>query len=424
MVFGFGKKKSSEQPVEQSPEIIQFSEISKFLHGIESPQRSEAINRAKTIREEIISNMKDIHEIILHLERDDLKLDDVDKNLRTIATRGKNSVVSTIKRETSSSLSNVVKYEDIILVNSQTNQVLKRLGDTLGLNSRIIHIFARKYADNLKAEISKMANNRNLLQTTINKYEDFEESVKKVEETANNVTDLRTKILQNSQRISELDIEINSVKTLITKLDKDILDLKSKKEYDQFLEIKNKINLLSSESKEIKNKIDMQFSKIARPLSKYSYISSFEKPVRKIMEEMIREPHDIINAQNKNSIIEVLQAVEKSVRSGSVSVKDVEKSMEQIEETISRLDEFLALKETHSDKISKLEQDLVIFDLKLLEMNEVRLQKEKVNLVNLEANRSKLHTETNENNNLLTKLKSKLEVDIGSLSKTPITLKI
>src|SRR5215467_11318583 len=122
MVFGFGKKKSSEQPVEQSPEIIQLSEISKFLHEIESPQRSEAINKAKTIREEIISNMKDIHEIILHLERDDLKLDDVDKNLRTIAMRGKDSVVSTIKRETSSSLSNIVKYEDIILVNTQTNQ--------------------------------------------------------------------------------------------------------------------------------------------------------------------------------------------------------------------------------------------------------------------------------------------------------------
>ncbi|HYL65488.1 MAG TPA: hypothetical protein VET47_00020, partial [Candidatus Limnocylindrales bacterium] len=384
MVFGFGKKKVSEQPITQSNvKIVAFPDIPKFLQELESPKRTELVDQAKTIRVKVLSNMKDIHEIILQLEEDDLKLSDVDKNLRTVASRGKDSVVSTIKRETSSSLINITKYEDALSLNTQINQILKRMGDTLGLNSRIIHIFARKYADNLKEEITKMAANRNSLQTVINSYEDFKTSYRTQEETKNKIIDLKKEIAQNNLRIAEIDSEMNSTQNTITRLDKEIFDLKSMKEYQIFLEIKNKINLLSSEKYEIKNKIDMQFSKISRPLSKYSYISSFEKPVKRVMEELIREPYEAISLQNKDTIIEVLRAVEKSVLSGSISVKDTEKSLEQIEETISLLDEFLAMKETYSNRVIKLEGELTIFDTKLLKSKENDLEKEKNNLINL-----------------------------------------
>lgn len=425
MVFGFGKKKVSEQPITQSNvKIVAFPDIPKFLQELESPKRTELVDQAKTIRVKVLSNMKDIHEIILQLEEDDLKLSDVDKNLRTVASRGKDSVVSTIKRETSSSLINITKYEDALSLNTQINQILKRMGDTLGLNSRIIHIFARKYADNLKEEITKMAANRNSLQTVINSYEDFKTSYRTQEETKNKIIDLKKEIAQNNLRIAEIDSEMNSTQNTITRLDKEIFDLKSMKEYQIFLEIKNKINLLSSEKYEIKNKIDMQFSKISRPLSKYSYISSFEKPVKRVMEELIREPYDAISSQNKDTIIEVLRAVEKSVLSGSISVKDTEKSLEQIEETISLLDEFLAMKETYSNRVIKLEGELTIFDTKLLKSKENDLEKEKNNLINLETIKGKLGDKINHDDNLVLKLVSEMESGLSSLSKVKVTLKL
>jgi len=425
MVFGFGKKKTSEQPIAQPKEkTILLSDISKFLEEIESPQRLETMSKAKSIRENVMSNIKGIHDIILQLEQDDLKLDEVDKNLRMVATRGKNSVVSTIKKETSSSLTNVTKYEDVVLLAIEINQILKRAGDVLGVNSRIIHIFAKKYADNLKEEIAKMASNRNLLSTTIHAYDYLKEKSRKIEEDVKKISNLKISLSQENQRISEIDAEVDMTKNHITELEGEINGLKSMEEYKKFLEIKSRIDSLSTEKKEIKNKIDLQFSKISRPLGKYSYISSLERPVKKIMEELIREPFDVISQQTKNTIIEILQAVAKSVLSGSISVKDTQRAIEQIEETISRLDEFLQLKESYSDKVSNLQSELIIFDIRSLESKEHELQKVKMDIVNLESIKKKIQNEIIEHEIQLKKLVSEMESSLSSISKIKLSLKL
>src|SRR5207245_10427439 len=80
---------------------------------------------------------------------------------------------------------------------------------------------------------------------------------------------------------------------------------------------RSKIQSLSGEKLDIKNRIADQLSKISRPLGKYSYVSSFDKPIKKLMEELLREPYDVITLQNKGSIIEILHAVTKSVLAGN-----------------------------------------------------------------------------------------------------------
>ncbi len=169
MVFGFGKKKTQEQPTVpvQSEKTVTLDDIPAILQEIESPRVAEVINIAKTTKDEIEVHKKKIHELILHLESDDLKLDDVDRNLSVIVKRGKNAIVSTIKKETSSSLTNATKYDQAVTLNAEISQMLKKIGDVLGQNSRIIHIFAKKYADNLKDEIAKVAKSRNQLQSSI-----------------------------------------------------------------------------------------------------------------------------------------------------------------------------------------------------------------------------------------------------------------
>jgi len=216
-----------------------------------------------------------------------------------------------------------------------------------------------------------------------------------------------------------LDVLRNS----ITSLEKQILDLKSIKEYTKYLEIKNKIDSLSSEKKEIKNIIDMQFSKISRPLGKYSYISSFEKPVKKMMDELISDSYQVISPQNKATIIQILEAVAKSVSSGSISVKDTDKSLEQINETVSRLDEFITLKESYSNKVSNLEKDLVIFDIKLLESKEQGLQKAKIDFTNMESTKKKLEDDINDDNSQLEKHVSHMESDLDRVTNSKIILK-
>lgn len=426
MVFGFGKKKTQETHTTsaQKERTVSIEEIPRVLQEVESPHIVEAVNTAKSVREEAEANKKKIHALILQLESDDLKLDDIDKNLMIIVKRGKNSIVSVIKKETSSNLTSVTKYDQVISLNIEISQILKRIGDVLGLNSRLIHIFAKKYADNLKEEIAKMAGNRNQLQTAINFVENLKVNCRKIIEMSEKISEERNEILQKTDRVSEINLEIETLKNNIASLEKQILDFKSMKEYTKYLEVKNKIESLSSEKREIKNIIDMQFSKISRPLGKYSYISSFEKPVKKMMDELVSDPYEVISSQNKGTIIQILEAVAKSVSSGSISVKDTDKSLEQINETVSRLDEFIVLKESYSSKVSTLEKDLVIFDIKLLESKEHDLQKAKMDFTNMETVKKKLEDEINEGNKLTSKHVSEIESDLARVTNSKIILKI
>jgi hypothetical protein len=422
MVFGFGKKKA-DQPIvpTQVEKTIQIEKIPDILHEIESPQIEEAIKTAKLAKNEIEVYMKKTHELILHLESDSLKLDEVDKNLAVIVKRGKNSIVTTIKKETSVILTDPTKYDQVISLNMEIAQMLKKIGDVLGINSRIIHIFAKKYADNLKEEIAKMAKNRNQLQISINSVEAFKTNEKTISDTIQKISEYKNIIRQKSDRISQIEKEIQSLKQNIMDLQKQIQDLRSCEEYKKFTELKRKIES-TSEKSDIKSIIDLQFSKISRPLGRYSYISSFEKPVRMMMDEMLTNPYDVISTQNKNSIIQILEAVEKSVISGSISVKDSEKSLEQIQETITKLDEFILLKESYTKKASNLEKELTIFDIKLLESKEQSLKKTETDITNIESIRKKLEEEVNDNQQSLSKNVEDLESRISKLTNYKVSI--
>lgn len=425
MVFGFGKKKTQEQPTVpvQSEKTISLEDIPSMLHDIETPQISETISIAKTTKEEVEAHRKKIRDLILHLESDDLKLDDVDRNLGVIVKRGKDAIVSTIKKETSTNLTSASKYDQAVALNLEISQMLKKIGDVLGLNSRIIHIFAKKYADNLKDEIAKVAKSRNQLQSSINIVENLRESSKKIIELSQEISEYRNTITQKNERISQIESEIQTLKDTITALERQIHDLKSSSGHAKFLEIKHRVDSMSSEKSEVKNIIDLQFSKISRPLGRYSYISSFEKPVRKMMDELVANPYDVISPQNKTGIIQILEAVEKSVVSGSISVKDTDKSLEQIQETISRLDEFISLKEKYSSKVAALEKDLAVFDIKLLESKEHELEKTRSDLANIESTKKKLEADVKDSNHSLSKSISSLESGLARLANTKILLK-
>ena len=415
MVFGFGKKKtvkSSATHLGQRKEI-QVDEASTILKEIESPLISKIVEEAKKIKNEIKINQEKIKSTILQLESDDLNLDDVDKNLRTVVSRGKDSVVSTIKKETTTDVIEIRRYEDAVTLNGDVSQMLRRM-----------HVFARKYADKLKDDIARLAQNRNSLQILVNDYEDFKSKSENILNVGMKIKKLKDETDQRTKRRTEALAEINETQKIMENLEREMASLKSKNEYKEFLEIKKKIDLLENEKTEIKNKINYQFSKISRPLSKYSYVSSFDKPMKKLMEKLLLEPYNVISIQNKAPITEILQAVTKSVLAGNISVKDSQKAVEQIEETINRLDEFLALKDAHSNKIAKLEQDLAIFDSQLLVEKEKELAKARANLSDLESSIKKLESEISENGTLTEKHKHELESALGGLHGTKIVVKL
>jgi hypothetical protein len=425
MVFGFGKKKTVENPASsiQHQREVSLQEIPSIIQELESPRISNILQEARRLKTEIERNQNKIQDIILDLDSDDLKLDDVDKNLKTAGKRGKDAVVSTIKKETSVKLTNIERYEDVVAVNNEVIQTLKRMGDTLGLHTRVMHVFARKYADKLKDEIAKLAQNRNDLQILINKQESFKSDSAYILDLIKKIDNFKINEKQKNHRLIEIRNEKSEALHIVTRLELEISELRAKPEHREFLEVQKKIDALSHEKHEMKGKVDAQFTKISRPLSKYSYVSSFDKPMKKLMEQLIYDPYEVISIHNKEPVIEILQATAKSVLAGNVSVKDSDKSIELIEETIDKLDEFLKLKTAFAKKLSDLEAGLSVFDVKTLEAKEKEIEKARSNITDLEASSKKIEEEIKENETGHNTIKLEIEEKMTRLNNGKIIIK-
>ena len=100
MVFGWGKKKSEKQEPEMTPQKKQIllSDVPNVVDEIRSIRTKTIIVESKTFRNKIKSSCETILHIAIDLERDTLKVDDIDIHLKRLVERGKKDVISVIKR--------------------------------------------------------------------------------------------------------------------------------------------------------------------------------------------------------------------------------------------------------------------------------------------------------------------------------------
>lgn len=426
MVFGWGKKKTTNETIESRvlENQVALSEINDIIKENEVERLNKITENAKSIKGEVEIKRKNIIQIISQLESDTLKVDDVDKHLKMLIERGKEAVISGLRKETAVNLSNTEKYQDIVNLNIEIGQMLKRIGDILGVNTKVMHIFARKYAGKLKEHLAEVATKKSELQELVDVHTKFESTKASISVAYEKIKESQKDIEEKNKELSKIREEIKSCDKMMQNIELEIQNSKSKKEYQEFLKIRKEIDILSLEEDKIKHEIDLQFSKISRPLGKYSYISSLEKPLKKIMKELVVNPSHVLTQENKNSIIEVLHAVVKAVVAGSVSVKDTTKAVQQIEETINRLDEFLKMRSDLSEKRVSFENKLSIFNIKELEEREMELIKTRNKKTHAESIIKNLENEINDATKRIPQLAQDVEIKLKEISGTRITLKI
>jgi len=375
MVFGWGKKKSQKQEPDIAPQKKQIllSDILNVANEIRSIRTKTIIAETKTFRNKIISSCETILHIAIDLEHDTLKIDDIDIHLKRLVERGKKEVISAIKRESTVQLQEINSYEDVKIFNATANRMLKKIGDALGRQSRVIHIFAKKYASKLKDDLKVMTDGNDEITTIITNHSELETKIKQIFETMNKIeqskkliTDLGEQQKLNKKTMDDLVITIE-------RDEKGIVDVKNSSEYAEFLEINEKLNSLSSEKNKIKNEIELQFTKISRPLNKYVYVSSLDKPQKKLLANLIENPYDVLIDSNRQDIVQILKSTRMGIQSGSVSVKDVEKSLLQIDEIHSLLPAFIEKISDFNISKSDIENKLLAFNNEQLRQKESAL---------------------------------------------------
>ena len=101
MVFGWGKKKPQQNEVNLPPQEkqITLSKVPDIIKEIRSVRIRTIIAEVNAFRNKIIPNRETILKIATELEHDTLNVDDMDPHLKRLVLRGKNEVISIVKRE-------------------------------------------------------------------------------------------------------------------------------------------------------------------------------------------------------------------------------------------------------------------------------------------------------------------------------------
>ena len=160
------------------------------------------------------------------------------------------------------------------------------------------------------------------------------------------------------QKIAEASDVTESLNEKISLLENSIEKIHSSDPYKKYLDLKNTLDAFGNQKSKIKNDINTQFTKISRPLSRYEYASSLDKDQKNILTKLVAEPFDVLIPKNQDSIITILENVRKGISTGSISVKDVDKTSMQITEIEESLAGFVTLVSEYHVRYEQMQNEL------------------------------------------------------------------
>ncbi len=426
MVFGWGKKKAEKQEPGIAPQKkqIELDDIHDVINEILTIRAKTITAETRTFRNKIKSSSETIFQIATDLERDTLKVDDMDIHLRRLVERGKKEVISIIKRESVVELPEINSFEDVENFNAVAGRMLKKIGDALGRHSVPINVFAKKYAGKLRDDLKTMTDRNDEITTLISNHADLETKTEQITDTMNKITQSKKLIINLGEEKEINKKNIINLENQIADTKKEIESIKNSDNYNEFLNITKKLDSMHDEKNKIKNEIEEQFTKISRPLNKYVYVSSLDKPQKKLLENLIENPYDVLIETNRNDIVQILESTKKGIRSGSVSVKDSSKSLLQIDDTLSLLSEFIAKISTFHKSKNDIESKLSVFDNEQLRQKESILSKHENNKSILESKIKSTEKELVNTTELIPKWIKSLESTLNEISAVQYIIRV
>ena len=410
MVFGWGKKKSVEAPVERTSvnRNISLQDVPRIISDLSKLRESQTLSEIKTLRNNTAPLIDDLMKIGIVLEKDNLKVDDIDKHLAIIVVRGKQQVIDVIKKDVKS-LIQISTIDDAKKLDYFLNQVLKKVGDVLGRQTRVIHIFAKKYANQLTDNLKIMNNNSANISKLLKHFASTQSTFDEINQMLEEIKSLNQNHVDKTQRNIELLNNFKSFEEKNTSLQNSIDEIHSSENFKKYVALENKLNQFTLQKSKIKNEIDTQFTKISRPLGRYSYSSSLDKDQKNILSILVNDPFTALIPTNFDSIIVILENIRKGISSGSISVKDTDKTLSQLTETEESLDGFIKKVSGYSDTFNSMKNDLNTLKPKNLTSLENNFSKNNNSQNDLKLKSKTLLSEIDEINSKIPQIISEIE---------------
>ena len=424
MVFGWGNKKPVEPTrVEHTSanQNISLSDVPQIISDLSKLRESQTLSEIKNLRNNTAPLIDDLMKLGIVLEKDDLKVDNIDKHLAIIVVRGKQQVIDILKKDVKN-LMQVSTMDDAKKLDYFLNQLLKKVGDVLGRQTRVIHIFAKKYANQLTSNLKIMNANSANISKLLKHFASTQSTFDEITQMLNKIKSLNQELDDKTKRNVEILDNLKSFKEKKISLQNSIDEIHSSENFKKYVNLENKLNEFTNQKSKIKSEIDTQFTKISRPLGRYAYGSALDKDQTRILSTLVDDPFGALISANSDTIILILENIKKGISSGAISVKDTEKTLSQLTETEECLDSFIQKVHDYSTVFDSMKNDLNNLKPQNLTSfeNEFFKNNDSENDANLKS--KTILSEINEINSGIHQLTSKIEDKLQSFSNTKYSI--
>jgi len=149
-----------------------------------------------------------------------------------------------------------------------------------------------------------------------------------------------------------------------------------------------------------------------------------DKDQKNILSTLINNPFIALIPSNFDSIVVILENIRKGISSGSISVKDTDKTLTQLTETEESLDDFIKKISEYSDIFNSMKNDLATLKPEILTSLENDFSKNTDSQNDSKLKSKTILAEIDEINSKIPQLVSKIEDKLQIFSNTKYVISL
>ena len=339
--FGLFKKKPSDissadhQIPTPATETLSIQQAQDLLQSLESAKVKELSSSLARIKEAAAESLKVIDALAKDMDRENIKLEDLEQKLKSVVEHSKRTVVSSLKREASLELPLPQSANDAKKFKERFENMMKRFGEVSGSHSKVLNAFMKKHSGKMKDEFEFLTKLLDETRATISEFDRKREPIIKCGNILNTSLQKLSSIKLAESLARNAEREIEDIERDLKKLESELAVLSASKEYEQASIGMRGISEAEKKQEEFHAKIRDLFSHLSRAFTKYSY--GITKDTEQRLKTLSDEPWQILYEKNITPYSSLLLEIRRSIDSGQIQLKDSDKALQYIDKILETL---------------------------------------------------------------------------------------
>jgi chromosome segregation ATPase len=358
--FGLFKKKPSDissadhQIPTPATETLSIQQAQNLLQSLESAKVKELSSSLARIKEAAAESLKVIDALAKDMDRENIKLEDLEQKLKSVVEHSKRTVVSSLKREASLELPLPQSANDAKKFKERFENMMKRFGEVSGSHSKVLNAFMKRQSGKMKDEFEFLTKLLDETRATISEFDRKREPIIKCGNILNTSLQKLSSIKLAESLARNTEREIEDIERDLKKLESELAVLSASKEYEQASIGMRGISEAEKKQEEFHAKIRDLFSHLSRAFTKYSY--GITKETEQRLKTMSDEPWQILYEKNITPYSSLLLEIRRSIDSGQIQLKDSDKALQYIDKILETLPDLQHKAQTIKTEIDSYRQ--------------------------------------------------------------------